>query len=267
MPPSSLSMPGLPAFMLLALLLAMAPGPNQVCLLGRTLAHGMGAGLVTLLGMAGAVLLHALAAAAGLTAALAATQHGLTILRWAGVACLLWMAFRSLARPPQWELAAEPKPWADTLVFVRKKQHRGTALGIHPSTPSATSRLGAAGRRANVTRACQTQVAAQGGAEWFATGFLVNALNPLVAVFFVTVLPQFTVLSGARHGPTASANLTFLLGMLYAAISLAVNLGVTLGAAQFGPWLQQHPCRLQGLRWLSALALLALAARLALAPL
>lgn len=263
MPPSSLSTPGLPAFMLLALLMSLAPGPNQVCLLGRTVTHGVAAGLLTLLGMASAFLLHALAAAAGLTAALAATQHGLTLLRWAGVACLLWMTYRSLTRPPQWNSVTAPQVWAATQVFVCTRNPRGGTggtcvggVGLHP-----------ADARANVPSPFKPSAATPGSSGWFATGFLVNALNPVVALFFVTVLPQFTGFSDPRHGPVASANLTFLFGMLYAAISLAVNLGVTLGASQFGPWMQQHPRRLNGLRVLSALALTALAVRLALAPL
>ncbi|MBN9411914.1 MAG: LysE family translocator [Burkholderiales bacterium] len=98
----------------------------------------------------------------------------------------------------------------------------------------------------------------------FARGFLTNALNPKVALFFLAFLPQF-IAPGAGHPQLAF----FLLGLLFTANSLPVCLGWALGAS----WLARRAGGsrigvVPGMHWIeraAGLMFIGFAARLALA--
>jgi threonine/homoserine/homoserine lactone efflux protein len=72
--------------------LAATPGPNMLFLVSRTLAQGRAAGFVSLAGTSGGFALHALAAALGLSALLAAVPLAYEVVRWAGAVYLAWLA-------------------------------------------------------------------------------------------------------------------------------------------------------------------------------
>jgi threonine/homoserine/homoserine lactone efflux protein len=72
--------------------LAATPGPNMLFLVSRTLAQGRGAGFVSLAGTSSGFALHAVAAALGLTALLAAVPVAFEVVRVAGALYLAWLA-------------------------------------------------------------------------------------------------------------------------------------------------------------------------------
>jgi len=74
-------------------LLALTPGPNLMYLISRTLCQGRTAGIVSLAGTTTGLLFYALAAAFGLTAVFVAVPLLFDIVRWAGAAYLLWLAW------------------------------------------------------------------------------------------------------------------------------------------------------------------------------
>ena len=86
------------------------PGVDFAYTVTRTLQGGVRAGLAAALGIGAGCVLHALAAAFGLAALLAASATAFSILKWAGAAYLLWLAFGMLraAARPQPEDAAQP---------------------------------------------------------------------------------------------------------------------------------------------------------------
>ena len=79
-------------FCLVCLALAATPGPNMLFLVSRTLAQGRAAGFVSLAGTSAGFALHALAAALGLSALLAAVPLAYEVVRWAGAIYLAWLA-------------------------------------------------------------------------------------------------------------------------------------------------------------------------------
>jgi threonine/homoserine/homoserine lactone efflux protein len=79
-------------FCLASLALAATPGPNMLFLVSRTLAQGRGAGFVSLAGTSSGFALHAIAAALGLSALLAAVPLAYEVVRWAGAVYLAWLA-------------------------------------------------------------------------------------------------------------------------------------------------------------------------------
>ncbi|MDQ1079940.1 LysE family translocator [Pseudoroseomonas cervicalis] len=97
-------------FSLLALGLAVTPGPNMLYLVSRSVAQGPRAGLVSLAGCQAGSLLIMLGAAAGVTAALLAIPYAYDVLRLGGAAYLLWLAWQSIRPGGQPLFAPRPLP-------------------------------------------------------------------------------------------------------------------------------------------------------------
>lgn len=95
------------AFIPAALALNLTPGPDMMFCMGQGLAAGPRAAAAAALGVALGGMAHALAAGLGLAALVAAWPAAFEAIRWAGVAFLLWIAWRML-RNPHGARAASP---------------------------------------------------------------------------------------------------------------------------------------------------------------
>lgn len=76
--------------------LLAVPGPAVVYLVTRSLDQGRSAGLVSVLGVETGTFAYALAAAAGLTGLIAASEIGFAVVRYAGAAYLIYLGVRKL---------------------------------------------------------------------------------------------------------------------------------------------------------------------------
>jgi len=72
------------------------PGVDMMLTLTRTLRYGVRGGLAAAAGIMAGCVVHALAAALGLAALIAASAAAFTVIKWAGAAYLLWLAFGML---------------------------------------------------------------------------------------------------------------------------------------------------------------------------
>ena len=93
------STPHLIAFALVALGMVLTPGPNMIYLISRSIAQGPKAGIISLGGVALGFLFYMLCAALGITALLMAVPLAYEVLKFAGAAYLLWMAWRMWTSP------------------------------------------------------------------------------------------------------------------------------------------------------------------------
>jgi threonine/homoserine/homoserine lactone efflux protein len=91
--PSTSSLVG---FALVALGLVITPGPNMMYLVSRSICQGRRAGLVSLGGVGLGFLVYMIAAALGITALLFAVPFAYDVLRLAGAAYLLHLAWQAL---------------------------------------------------------------------------------------------------------------------------------------------------------------------------
>ena len=80
------------------LALMITPGPSQLLMLSNSAAHGFRRSLATAVGDLTANACQMLAAGLGLAAILAATENALLIVKWLGVAYLIWLGVRMIYR-------------------------------------------------------------------------------------------------------------------------------------------------------------------------
>ena len=145
--------PHLLAFMAAGLLLNLTPGPDVFFILTNAVRRGARAGLVAALGIAAGCCVHIVAAAAGVSALVAASATAFAVLKWVGAAYLVYVGV--------------------AMLFARAKAGAPDAVAAGPSAASGTVGLS--------------------DSLWavFRRGFLTNTLNPKVALFFLAFVPQF----------------------------------------------------------------------------
>lgn len=175
-------------FLLAALLVTLAPGPDNLSVLGLGMARGRRAGIGFGLGCALGCFTHTLWASLGISAALAASATAFTLLKLAGAAYLCWLGWQAL-RSPGAQFGAEAGTAAD-----------GTPFAVY-----------------------------------LRRGFVANAINPKVALFFLAFLPQF-VPAGSAHAAALSA----VLGAVFALQTVLVFGLIGWFAGALGAWLRRR---------------------------
>ena len=155
------------AFAGASLLLLVIPGPALLYIVNRSVSDGRRAGLAAASGLALGNLVHAMAAAVGLSAVLATSASAFTAVKWLGASYLIWVGVRTLMRAPE---------------------------AIDTSHDSVSP------RRA------------------FNQGVVVNVLNPKVALFFLSFLPQFIHSGHGRAGFQA-----LVLGLVFVLLGLCTD--------------------------------------------
>lgn len=179
-------------FGIAALLLIMLPGPDQALITHNALAGGRSGGVLTMLGGALGLTVHAGAAAVGLSALLVASAQAFTVVKIVGACYLAWLGIQMLRegfRSRRSAEADEPAVSPERSVYLRQ-------------------------------------------------GFLSNALNPKVALFFVTFLPQFLTADGGS--PRAQA---LLLSAVFAVLYLAWFSLYVVSVERLGRWLRRPRVR------------------------
>ncbi|MDR1529437.1 MAG: LysE family translocator [Burkholderiales bacterium] len=148
-------MPGLETLLLFlgaAILITLAPGPDNLMVISLGMARGRNAGIAFGVGCGFGCLSHTLLATLGVSAAIAASPSAFTALRIAGGLYLIWIGWQSLK--PLFS-----KPSVETVDTGNR------------SLPSAFQQAGLP--------------------ALFTRGLIANAINPKVIVFFLAFLPQF----------------------------------------------------------------------------
>jgi threonine/homoserine/homoserine lactone efflux protein len=140
------------AFIPVALLLTLIPGADTALVTRSALALGTRGARWTIVGICTGCLVHATASALGLSAILATSARAYETVKLAGAVYLVWIGVQSI---------------------------RGAGVGAGVQVP----RLASLARNDHPAR--------RDAAHPFAQGFLTNVLNPKVALFYLTFLPQF----------------------------------------------------------------------------
>ena len=99
-------------FMAAGLLLNLTPGADVLYIVTHALKFGARAGIVAACGITAGCFVHIFAAAAGVSALLAASATAFSVLKWIGAAYLVWVGIRMLRSrtPPQVNLVSRQSP-------------------------------------------------------------------------------------------------------------------------------------------------------------
>jgi threonine/homoserine/homoserine lactone efflux protein len=157
-----------------AVILLLIPGPAVLYIVNRSVSDGRRAGLASASGLALGNLVHALAAAAGLSA-VATSAAAFNAVKWLGAGYLIFVGVRTLLTKPSVIDAEQPE--------------------VSP-------------KRA------------------FRQGIVVNVLNPKVALFFLSFLPQFIHPDQGR--PAVQA---LVLGLVFVLIGFCTDSSYSLLAS------------------------------------
>ena len=87
-------------FIVAVFLLNITPGPDTAYIVGRSVAQGRGAGLMSALGISAGCCIHSLACAFGLTALLAASATAFTVVKFVGAFYLMYLGVRLIFAKP-----------------------------------------------------------------------------------------------------------------------------------------------------------------------
>ena len=97
-------------FVTVSLAVVLIPGPNHLYIAARGLSQGRAAGLASAFGVEVGTLVHIAAAAAGLSYAIAQSATLFSIIKWAGVAYLVYLGVRAFTGGERQAGAPEPQP-------------------------------------------------------------------------------------------------------------------------------------------------------------
>jgi threonine/homoserine/homoserine lactone efflux protein len=89
------------AFVAAVIVLMLIPGPNVALITANAVARGPRLGLITVAGTCAAMALQLAAVALGMNEALGVARRWFAVLRWAGVAYLLWLGVQAWRAPAQ----------------------------------------------------------------------------------------------------------------------------------------------------------------------
>lgn len=193
-----------------SLALTIAPGPDNTFIVAQGISRGRKAAIVTALGMCSGISVHTTAAALGISALLYSSATAFQVLKFAGAAYLLFLAWKSLKE----QQILLPQGEGDSLSF--------RAL--------------------------------------FRRGFIMNVINPKVALFFLAFLPQFV-----SPGSEGASLQMFLLGLLFMVQAVVVFSIIGWLSGSVGHLILKRPRIARWFGWLTAGVFASLGIRLALA--
>ena len=100
-------MPDIGLFLIASALLAIAPGPDIVYVLTRSITQGKHAGFAAALGFATGVIFHTALAALGIAALIRSSDFAFSLVRYAGAAYLVYLGIRTLMSRSAFQLSSD----------------------------------------------------------------------------------------------------------------------------------------------------------------
>lgn len=178
------------AFLGLAALLVVTPGPDTMLVVRNSLRAGAWGGVATTFGCVSGLLVHVVCSGLGVSAVLVHSAGAFHVVRLVGAAYLVWLGVRALHGAWKGGPDAPDAPDAPEALTAQVVSGAGETPGAATSGPIPW-------------RAYRTAPRGMVRRAW-AEGFLSNVLNPKVAVFYLAVLPNVVAAGGMAGADGAS---------------------------------------------------------------
>jgi len=193
-----------------SILLTIAPGPDNIFVVTQGISRGRKAAVLTAIGMCSGISVHTTAAALGISAIFYSSAVAFSIVKFAGAAYLLFLAWKTVREHRDIELRGNDRKLSGFALFKR--------------------------------------------------GFIMNVLNPKVALFFLAFLPQFV-----SPGSGNVALEMIMLGLIFMIQGMIIFTTIGLLSGTIGNYLLNKPKVSRIFSWLTAGIFATLGIRLALA--
>lgn len=214
-----------PYFLVSSILLTLAPGPDNLYLLAKSIADGAKAGITLAGGLASGIVFHTCLVILGVAALVKSSPIAFTALKYVGAAYLFYLAYGA---------------------FTAKVADTKTASNTNDGTEAAASNS----QTTNVSNSQSSIKSSSGETSGFAIyrkGLIMNILNPKVLLFFLAFLPQFVAPDSESPGlAIAMLGAVFSLQAFIIFSIIALCAGKLRGFLNQGPKSQRILNRVQG---------------------
>lgn len=242
-----MSVENYPLYILMSILLILLPGPDTGLMMKNTMTLGKRGGYATITGISMALLVHITAAVFGLSAIIVNSAAIFAVLKYVGALYLIYLGVTTL-----WSIKHAP---AEVSSVESSKKLSAVSSTTLSATASAASTEESSIESSVVSVEGNNRL--HQNKSPLLQGFLTNLLNPKVAVFFLTFLPQFVASGNQSPLPF------FLLGLTYLVLTIIWFLALIILLNQIGIWIKK-PSTQRIIQGISGVILLVFGIRLAL---
>lgn len=238
------------SFSIASIALCMAPGPDNLFVLSQSATHGRAAGFYVTAGLCTGLLFHTAAVVLGLAAVFQASAVAFNIVKIAGVAYLLFLAWKAFTAKAQGIEQRE--------MFLSQSKQNLQKIDrpieeVARDVPGSREEKNKTRRGRRVPPEDDWQAG-----RFYRRGVVMNVTNPKVSIFFLAFLPQFV-----KAGNGSATGQIVVLGLMFIGATIVIFGGVAFMGGALRDFLIRSPKAQLIMNKVSGVVLAALALRLA----
>ena len=215
-------------FFIAALVVGIAPGPDNLFVLTQSATHGARAGFCVILGLCTGILVQTGLLVAGVSALIAASPTAFFVMQCLGAAYLLYLAYKSFQVRAGTVVDGDRRPPTESVILDTKcpeSIHSHASLGYLPAR------------------------------KLYLRGVIMNLTNPKAVLFLLSFIPPAVKMDRPIHPSLQIA----LLGLEFIAATLIVFGSVAILAGAVKKFLLNSPKANRNLNWFSGVVFVLLA--------
>ena len=226
-------------FFIAALVVGVAPGPDNLFVLAQSATHGAKAGFCVILGLCTGILVQIGLLVAGVSALIAASPTAFFVMQCLGAAYLLYLAYKSFLVRAGTVLGADGSAGSPTLLHPGHNEETGS--DCHPERSVAESK--------------DLERNSLSGRKLYLRGIIMNLTNPKAVLFLLSFIPPAVKMDRPIHPSLQIA----LLGLEFIVATLIVFGTVAILAGAVKKFLLNSQKANRNLNWFSGVVFVLLA--------